>query len=258
MQPEPRRERPVIVTGALVPAVLDGRKTRTRRLIRRPARAGEYSFGEGLRAAAENGWTGFQKRGPEDGLEWRCACPYGAPGDRLWVREPWALSSFGGGDTAGPWVAIRYLADRTVRTIPGVEWPGGGKAGGRTGFGGRPSIHMPRWAARLTLNITAVRVERLQDITEEEARAEGLPPNWLEPIEGWRPDEHGWLTPAGLYSKQVDTSEDEIVQWRGQSWRATAYSAREAFEAWWDHLAPEGSRWADDPWVWAVSFERHA
>lgn len=230
------QEHPLLVSGPLVRAILSGYKTQTRRLIRKPARAGVFDFEEAMKSAAENGWYGAQKRGPEDGIEWRCACPYGKPGDRLWVRETWrpepacslpegwALRTAPGDvEDDGAEVAVRYHADGAIRFAgePTGEWQWP-QALTPYRWGGKetrwmPSILMPRWASRINLEVTEVRVQRLQDITEEDARAEGVPA-----------------------IPRLDGSDPRYY--------------RQSFAALWDSLAPAGQEWADNPWVWAVSF----
>ena len=146
------KERPILFSGPMVRAILDGRKTMTRRVVR--LRAGEIAHegGDGrLHAVANTTWG--------DCIERVIQCPYGVPGDMLWVRETWAS------DVDGCPAGLGYRADHLDPRGDGPANP----------MRWRPSIHMPRWASRLTLEITAVRVERLQDISEADARAEGCP-----------------------------------------------------------------------------------
>lgn len=193
-------ERPLLVSGPLIGPILRGKKTVTRRIVKKPARAGEHSFGEAMEAARRNGWAGAQKRGPEDGIEWRCACPYGAVGDVLWVRETWAHTTLLGN-------AITVYNAEDNRTDYGGPW--------------KPSIHMRRADARIFLRVESVTVERVQEITEEDARAEGI-------------GEHPVCDQAMILG----------------------CTYRDAFRLVWDSLAPAGSKWADNPWVWVVKFKR--
>ncbi|MEK6849805.1 MAG: hypothetical protein AABY01_04540 [Nanoarchaeota archaeon] len=207
-------DRPILFSGPMVRAILAGRKTVTRRVVRKPARATALSWGEAMAEAVRRGWRGAQKRGPEDGIEWRCSCPYGATGDRLWVREahcpldmphsPWPdLPHRCGGD--GQTAHYREGFDRTA-----PRW--------------RPSIHMPRWASRLTLEIVSVRIERLQAITNQEARAEGVEPDDIALEDGGE---------------------------RGPDYRGP-------FRDLWDQINGErpGCSWAESPWVWRIEFRR--
>lgn len=167
----------------MVRAILDGRKTQTRRVCKNlewiDTRGAVY-----MGKPVENYWR-FKERTGSFAFEAErhmpyllTFCPYGMPGHRLWVRETWA--SFG--DSAGivPPVPhscqIRYAADGAT------EWkpvPPGARGVFQASLKNRPSIHMPRWASRITLEITAVRVERLQDISETDAIAEGIEVNDL-------------------------------------------------------------------------------
>lgn len=136
------KERPILFSAPMVRALLDGRKTQTRRVVKpQPTATREEAirtYGKGGTFILEAGFFGVR-------------CPYGQLGDRLWVRETW-------GACAGSPV---YRADDNATCPDGGRW--------------KPSIHMPRWASRITLEVTGVRVERLQDISEEDAIAEGVP-----------------------------------------------------------------------------------
>lgn len=141
-------DRPILFSAPMVRAILDGHKTQTRRVMKLQAHP----------------------------------CPYGVPGDRLWVREAFRfLDSFDGdsptavGDRcliAGypkPWAPTQYEADGWRDNWMNVGTPPGTIAAGKL----RPGIHMPRWASRITLEITDVRVERLQDISNADCAREG-------------------------------------------------------------------------------------
>ncbi|MBB5741072.1 hypothetical protein [Brevundimonas aurantiaca] len=195
------KERPILFSGPMVRALLDGTKAQTRRVVK--SRALEWladaGFGPGFVADPANG-----------------LCPYSAPGDRLWVREMHAIvprtayaMSEGVQQTLKPGDdhdAAVYAA-AWERSRPG-RW--------------RPSIHMPRWASRLTLEITEVRVERLQDISEADAMAEGASP-----------------CANGVWF-------DGKPEFAGCDARGAYYSL-------WEHINGAGS-WDANPWVWAVSF----
>lgn len=137
-------------SSPMVRAILQGRKTQTRRACKLDVRHG----------MPDGELTSLLK-----------CCPYGQPGDRLWVRESgWerpertAKMMHEGADT---WEPYYYDADGYMKKD--------GEQFTSWGFKRRPSIHMPRWASRITLEITGVRVERLHDISEEDAVAEGVP-----------------------------------------------------------------------------------
>ena len=162
------KERPILFSGPMVRAILEGTKTQTRRVVQPQPAQQLYQISDSIEFAPRSARDA-------DAPDWaRCqTCPYGAPGDRLWVRETWQV------DEAGPLQSrtltghVRYASDDRVRFcgIPkGAISPGTMLAPGRW----RPSIHMPRWASRIDLEITGVRVERLQDISEADMCAEGL------------------------------------------------------------------------------------
>lgn len=165
------RERPILFAGPMVRAILEGRKTVTRRLMKpqpTSSNQGGHSWpckvhqtmlhveqelqnGEGI-------WGGLADS----------ACPHGAPGDRLWVRETFATLSAGQYEPVKP--AYGYGQEvRFAATDPLADCDVGVR-----GYPWRPSIHMPRWASRILLEITAIRVERVQDISDEQALAEGV------------------------------------------------------------------------------------
>lgn len=188
------KERGMIFNSEMVRAILDGRKTQTRRPVKFPILdrnlgcelagnelAGELSAGNYLNSA------------------------FGKPGDRIWVRETWA----------------RYNIDQNshdiaYRATTPADWPEEGRW--------RPSIHMPRWASRITLEITGVRVERLNSISQEDAQAEGME------LTGWRP----------TYS-DPDSG--------GEVW--TPY---DNFAQLWESIYGEES-WKANPWVWVIEFK---
>lgn len=160
------KERPILFSGPMVRAILHGTKTQTRRVIKPQP----WYLPEAYDRFAGWMWT---RTGDGDGtgLAWGSEvapeqvseplsvyCPYGAPGDLLWVRETWRVN---GNEhdyaMAGP-DKVFYRADE--------DW--------NADAGWRPSILMPRWASRITLEVTSVRVQRLQDISHEDGKAEGF------------------------------------------------------------------------------------
>lgn len=168
-------ERPILFSGPMVRAILAGKKTMTRRPVK---------FDRAPRCATDCAGVlpdqAFRNRGMygpneeylsvpcRDGAAQRMCCPYGAPGDRLWVREPHQFLRMDDGNTICAYRAscegdsLTYASPNrsTVEAVQVVRW--------------RPGIHMPRDASRLTLEVTGVRVERLQDFTVYDARAEGF------------------------------------------------------------------------------------
>lgn len=169
-------DRPIIFSAPMVRAILDGRKTQTRRVLKpQPEQneAGLWVWPPPGYKVTRRSWRGFCQT-DEDGLrQWftppnnACdALPF-APGDRLWVREAWQQWP-PENIRAMPERARIYRADTPVDPIVpdwlSIDWDGK--------FRWRSPIHMPRWASRLTLTVTDVRVQRVQDISEADARAE--------------------------------------------------------------------------------------
>lgn len=164
------RERPILFSGEMVRAIREGRKTVTRREVKLPRTRDSFVLVE-----HGAGWWPYQSDDGEshvcsDGMERPYNCPYGSPGDQLWVRE-----------------AHAFVPEPAYRGSSGIYQQINPSDGYQAcvyrenfdrarSFPWRPSIHMPRWASRIQLEITAVRVERLQDISEEQAQAEGAPP----------------------------------------------------------------------------------
>ncbi|HHX6580215.1 hypothetical protein [Pseudomonas aeruginosa] len=209
MSAERPRERPILFNDQMVRAILEGRKTVTRRVVKpQPDFLGSMVDPN----------TPFKTL--DAGLHARITCPYGEPGDRLWVREAWAADAQV--DAIAPrdlsqGEPIWYPADFSVRQT-GCSMISKGR--------GRPSIHMPRWASRVLLEITAVRGERLQDISEEQALAEGV---------------HG--EPCD-HARQACS---DIGCWGD--------TAKGAFGFLWEQLNGAGA-WQANPWVWVVEFKR--
>ncbi len=229
------RERPVLFSGEMVRAILDGRKTQTRRLV--TAKAWDPTDMP-LRKVVHHveAHVGIQAYFGDE--YWGIGCPFGVPGDRLWVRETWAAHPL---DESEPPERIMFAADgsnygcgkfgKGVVRGPRHLDSDDGEGGGWRPLRWRPSIHMPRWASRLTLEITAVRVERLQEITEEAALAEGCSGRDPEPA-----SEGG-----------------TIYAWRG---RSSAPNPRAHFSCLWDSLNAARAPWSSNPWVWVISFKR--
>lgn len=205
----------------MVRALLAGTKTQTRRVVK----SVELARAEAMGVRVAPSTFCYLDFDGVPGLSWRpyggsptvpyppekvaAACPYGAPGDRLWVRETWAKAGEVGD-------AVEYRADNCDPTCG--KW--------------RPSIFMPRWASRITLEVTGVRVERLNDISEADAQAEGvskgLGGNWID----YQSKQH----PNGDYAGCV-------------------YSARGSFQTLWAAINGVESMRAN-PWVWCVEFKQ--
>ena len=220
-------ERPILMSGAMVRAILAGQKTQTRRVLRgqEPIDLGASMHGGHLsrRPVHDHGKLVGHRMAPVH-------CPYGEPGDRLWVRETYAIVGVSSYKVSVA-RAERMPPGKTLADTDGglelieVDQPTAAWAYQRVDQERwKPAIFMPRWACRLELDVTGVRVERLQDITWQDTFAEGFEP---------RP-----------------VSVDPHVH---------RDAARDWYMDLWDSLnAKRGYGWAVNPWVWVVSFRRAA
>lgn len=169
-------ERPILFSGPMVQAILDGRKTQTRRVLKnQPGKFVHIEHDE--RKGWQYWWDVGTSGMPDVSQEYApLKCPYGIPGDRLWVRETWQVDA----PRDGTWADTQFYGCKgsPLSDIPAqyqrpeyclfrASWTG-------TPIIWRPSIHMPRWACRTILEITEIRVQRLQEISEEDAKAEGV------------------------------------------------------------------------------------
>lgn len=156
------KERPILFSAPMVLALLAGTKTQTRRVAKVESTLGIDS----ILAPRRAGGHAATYLLPDQAAEAAACCPYGQPGDRLWVREShWWFKDECDHETGYYPPAL---------TADDVEYRADGES---TRHGWRPSIHMPRWASRILLEITSVRVERLQDISDPDALAEGCSHN---------------------------------------------------------------------------------
>ncbi|MDO8777054.1 MAG: hypothetical protein Q7K57_51770 [Burkholderiaceae bacterium] len=215
------KERPILFNGPMVRALLSGGKTQTRRIVKG---AEQWPANAVKAVMLETRGTAMAVDAQRYTYSPEIKCPYGMPGDRLWVRETHAPQS----DCWGAWERsmqygsrqdspiIHFAADESIQ--PFIEkW--------------RPSIHMPRWASRITLEIVSVRVERLQDISEADAIAEGVYPDC-----GCRQDDDV----TGFY---------RVGPVRGDSYPIARYAAL------WESINGQDS-WDANPWIWAIEFKR--
>jgi hypothetical protein len=173
---------------------------------------------------------------------------FGQPGDRLWVRETWATQP------AWDWHAPSNIHQGFESALYYAADPGGHAGRGTW----RPSIHMPRWACRLVLEIVEVRTEPLQAITEEDAAQEGLPRNWGDWVDpaGFDGTKHGWLTPAGVRHIAKHPEDDCDDGGMVPGGRAFVFDARDAFQLWWDHINGKRAPWYRNPEVTVITFRR--
>jgi hypothetical protein len=208
-------ERPILFNGDMVRAILEGRKTQTRRPLK-----GSPCF--------VNGEIGN-------------ACPLGQVGDRLWVRETWGVIShaFNEDGDMTEWTPDRpathvhelkhgrgYYTGHVIYAADGKhEWAGDDDGDGEPRSAWHPSIHMPRHASRITLEIANVRIERLQDISEEDAKAEGMTE----------------IERAGCCAYGLNKSDP--LAWHSASGRYSLV---------WDSIY---KNWDSNPWVWVIEFK---
>lgn len=188
-------ERPILFSTPMIQALLDGRKTQTRRIAK-------------LTDAGHVKERGGHRRWHPADPEAHLACPYGQPGDSLWVRETHYVQSAGYRDGSG-----RLILYRATEPDAPCTWT--------------PSIFMPRWASRLALHIIDVRIERLRNITEADAMAEGAMYH----------DGHG-VGHSGWRHDYKDVHAD----------------ARSSYARLWSEINGADS-WTSNPWVWAVTFK---
>ena len=203
------KERPILFSGPMVRAILEGRKTQTRRVVKCAFQSIEER---------DDGVLWLWREDCENATDHWYPCPYGQPGDRLWVRETWrGIVQVNGPHESFRLGVAQYIPDQehccrveysaTQEDCTG-PW--------------RPSIHMPRWASRILLEIVSVRVERLQDISEDDAKAEGAP------------FELGELERLILGAKA---------------------KYRSGFIRLWQSINGRES-WDANPWVWVIEFRR--
>ena len=223
--PDPvRKPQPILFSGPMIRAILDGRKTMTRRVMRcQPSEdwiPTHYTEIHKMENGEPNpnkviGWGPCNSDGDEG-----YPCPYGQVGDRLWVRE--THYRFGQWRKDGltksrkqRWIFIGSDDPVAHFSIPETMVP---TSRSEIGWHKRPSIFMPRWASRITLEITSVRVERLQDITHADVCAEGFKMQGV--VKGW----------------------DQVF---ARSWDALNAKRKGGIYA-----------WAKNPWVWMIEFKR--
>jgi hypothetical protein len=246
------KDRPIIFSAPMVRALLAGRKTQTRRILKpQPISDGIKSFGESWkwRWPSDQGFAGttadqIRRWGVRSGMS-----PY-AVGDRLWVRENWRPCAwdedgdfrvhYPADDARSEWLlvndgdAAQSLIERVCDELDrkGSEKNAAGNYASADALRVRPSIHMPRWASRLTLRVTAVKVERLQDISEDDAVAEGI-------------GDIGAAIDDGKVSET--TGETATETGRRLRWASRLYAQL------WDDINGKGA-WDANPWVVAITF----
>lgn len=200
--------RPILMAAPMVRSTIEGRKTQTRRTVKLPP----WSTGN-------DGDVEIDERGIPQIIDRTSGCFADIPllyktGDLFWVKETFAhVANFP--------PTVRYYATDDVHELRKRQ----------------PSIHMPRWASRLTLEITDVRVERLQDISEEDAILEGINVDLS--------------LPNNVHRHWLDLGHDS----KGAEW-ITGWDARDVYRQLWHSISGAGS-WEANPWVWVLTFKVH-
>jgi hypothetical protein len=225
--------RPMLFSGPMVRALQAGTKTQTRRVVKRQPPTGTVQFCTYHHPDPRPHYWAMDSGSL---MDFAVPCPYGQPGDQLWVREsgwerPYRTAKMmrEGADT---WQPYYYDADGITAddACNFKQW----------GFIRRPSIRMPRWASRITLEITQVCVERLQNISETDALAEGI---------------------SSVRTPEWDARHFPVWHREFEQVRATGAKPplgpmpSQAYAALWDEINGPGA-WALNPWVWVVEFKR--
>lgn len=199
------KQRPILFSTDMVQAILSGTKTQTRRIVK-PQKNENLVLSRDFQAEYDNGEL--------------VKCPYGKPGDVLWVRETWCLTTPYGpedyyfGYKAGNYAPYIKAPEKYDYATPDV-W--------------KPSIHMPKAACRIFLRIKHVRVEQLNKVSKNDAIAEGIK----------------WQFSALFKERRYFDYEDKESEWRDPV---------SSFHSLWESINGSGS-WKDNPWVWVVEFE---
>jgi hypothetical protein len=249
------KERPILFSAPMVRALLDGSKTQTRRVVKLPHENALGQWESTTIGGELGGRTVAGDEIPVQGAIWHTrtgdclVSPYGQPGDRLWIRESGVRSLLaGGGDLRGLFrhdvpetpETGRYWVESTRAHGASYNVAGCSRAAALCSASAKvtPSIHMPRWASRILLEIVSVRVERLNHCSATDARAEGL----ISYEHFWRDSEYP------LPDIAFEPFEGSPVRYSDP---VAAYAAL------WESINGDGS-WATNPFVWVISFKRVA
>ena len=251
------KEKPIIFSAPMVRAILEGRKSMTRRIVKcREEIACLGTAADWNAGKLDERMPDWETWGPKSGAQvfvgkhgniFSLNCPYGVPGDRLWVRETfqdycpiWSGGWCGHGTREGiekehgVWYGAGAPHRGPLPADPPLKW--------------KPSIHMPRWASRITLEIVSVRVERLQEISEEDAEKEGVPVNQRAP---------DLLHPSNLcvtcgQHRHTHVGKN-MVCFGGKGTVFSNWTYKGGFSYLWESIHGPGS-WEQNPWVWVIEF----
>lgn len=200
------KERPILFKTEMVKAILEGRKTQTRRVVKINIRREIEGNSPTCFSVFDKSGLQYYNKKLDEPLTAESFCPFGEVGEILWVKETWSPLVVGGGKNFD---LISYKANGDIPSADGWE----------------PSLFMPKSACRLKLRITNIRCERLNDITEEDAKKEGV-----EPIENG-------------YKQYIKTRLDKVTEYASYS-----------FMTLWESINGKDS-WKKNPWVWVIEFE---
>lgn len=228
------KERPIIMGAESVRAILEGRKTQTRRVVNPKYKQDEFGFNVCTNKKTGERWV---EKADVDGGDFDTGtrivtCPYGKVGDRLWVREMWRVGMRE--DPYWRYKGVQYKADELCPEnekdeLPLLVLPEARDMEVSPSW--RPSIFMPRWASRITLEITDIRVERVQDITAKDATAEGV---------------------GRLF--EIDVAFDG--KFTDIPFNMEEGLAVHQFARLWDSInSKRGYPWESNPWVWVLTFK---
>lgn len=232
------KERPILFSATMVRAIIEGRKTQTRRVMNVQPLIDSCQLARCISSSDSKKVNKFHWVNVDRSDNYKdnryFTCPYGQAGDRLWVRETFCPiypqdPTYNGGEPIEYDYAATYKHGDRLGDFVCIKkvW--------------KPSIHMPRCASRITLEITGVRVERLQDISEADAVAEGIS----------RITKDGRLFKHGIPDRDGLPGNDDDG-WHWQEWEVYP---RDAYQTLWESInGPES--WDSNPWVWVVEFKK--
>lgn len=240
-------ERPILMSDALVRGILSGKKRMTRRLVSPQPPDDDPIIAVERYCPVVVDRRGEEQAGPEVfgayGNEWGRVCPFGGPGDRLYVREAWSKMGLGVYPCPRAWYRADFSEHDDPRARESTHERGcnGNWADcwacekDRHGsFRWTPSIHMPRWASRLTLDVTGIRCERAQDISDADVAAEGI--DWE-----FARNMYDAASPAARQQAGAPPARD----WKPRDWFGTVWMLLYGVDS-----------WRSNPWVWVIEFRR--
>lgn len=230
------KERPILFNGEMVRAILEGRKTMTRRIIKPQPTKEDYKLMRNIESSNKKDkdlffWGKFENYRLVGRDHVHFKCPFGEIGDRLWVRETWLYDTFMEGEESDDIpqknrVIYRATNPNYPMTVGSWKW--------------KPSIFMPRRASRITLEITNIRVERLNDISEEDAISEGIvginvPSGGDDYYDYWR-------------NYAIPQNREDLFPW-------FISKPIQSFKSLWESINGKDS-WEQNPFVWVIEFKK--